>query len=134
MIERVCLSLICLFLATATVSAQDTRWELIYNDEDAGITWNIDTRIVLPGSAGIKRVWIREMYPENIYETLKEIDCSEYMYRYIGCTEYTLDKMPEGPCYDQSVYAEWIPIEPESPDELLRDALCGSSETNGKAF
>jgi hypothetical protein len=56
------------------------------------------------------------------------------MYQYIGCTKYTLDKMPEGLCYDESFYAEWLPIEPESPDELLRDALCGSSETNGNAF
>lgn len=128
MIDRICFSVVSLLLSAVMVSAQDTRWELIYDDEDTGITWNIDTRIVLPAPAEMKRVWIRELYPEMIYETIKEIDCFEDMYRYVGCTRYTLDKVPEGPCYDENIYAEWIPIEPESPDEILRDALCGLSE------
>jgi hypothetical protein len=124
--------LLCVLLPAITVSAQDTRWNLVYQDEAAGTSWYIDTSIKLPSSDGAVRVWIREIYPEITLEVIKEIDCSEYIYRYVGCTRYTAERVPAGPCFDEGTFAVWIPVETDSPDEMLRDALCGGPENESR--
>jgi hypothetical protein len=116
--------ILLLLLNADSAAAPESRWKLIYSDEADGVSWHVDTKILLSGPDGTVRIWVREVFPEFTHEIMKEIDCSQYIYRYVGCTRYNADRVPEGSCFEDDFYDEWIDIVPESADEILRDEVC----------
>ncbi len=124
--------LLLLLVMSLAAKADESRWKLIHSDhsdDEAGISFYIDTKILFYISEENLRVWTREIYTDFSNESLKDINCPDYMYRNIGCTKYSENKEPLGPCYSEDTPNEWIDIEPESLEEKLHDAICVDVES-----
>ena len=99
--------------STPDAAGKESRWQLIYSNDEQGISWYIDTKILFSGSDGIMRVWVREIYPGFSHEALNEIDCTDYLYKYVGCTRYNAKRLPEGSCFQDNFYNKWMVIDHE---------------------
>ncbi len=111
---------IIIFASLISVKANESRWKLIFNDENKSLY--IDTKTLVHPSKEIIRVWIKTIYKDHEYLELKEINCSQYLIKIVDCMKYSGDKVDT--CPGESLRDKWMVIVPESLVETLYDAVC----------